>query len=73
MKQAIRVYRSITAADEFKEMERSRSRHNETSELRHAVEVERKKWQSIVADKNATLADKDAEIARLRAQLNNGE
>ena len=34
---------------------------------------ERKIWLNIVADKDTKLADKDAEIARLRAQLEKKE
>jgi hypothetical protein len=82
MTQAIGAYRSITATDEFKEIERlrSRARHNEAAALANA---ERKgylkaeeKLQVVIADKDAALADKDAaladkdaEIARLLAQL----
>jgi predicted transposase/invertase (TIGR01784 family) len=68
MEQAIKAYHQITAESEFREMERLRSiaRHNEAAALRHArdegMAKERKKWQSVVADK-------DAEIARLREQL----
>jgi predicted transposase/invertase (TIGR01784 family) len=68
MEQAIGAYRHITATEEFKEMERLRSRahHNEAAALRHAREEERKlanaEWQGVVAGK-------DAEIARLRALL----
>jgi predicted transposase/invertase (TIGR01784 family) len=72
MKQAIGAYRSVTATDEFKEYERLRSlaRHNEASALKNAEQRgevrgevrERAKWQDVVAGK-------DAEIARLRAQL----
>ena len=68
MKKAIIAYRTVTAADEFKEIERMRSdaRHNEASALGHArreaEKVEREKWQGVVADKDAT-------IALLRAQL----
>ena len=64
MKQAIEAYRHITATDEFKELERlrSRARHNEAAALRHAAEIEREKWQNVVAGK-------DAEIAELRARL----
>ena len=38
MTQAIKAYRSVTATDEFKELERlrSRTRHNEASALGHA-------------------------------------
>jgi hypothetical protein len=78
MEQAIGAYRRVTATEEFKEMERlrSRARHNEAAALRHAAEVEREKWKGVVtdlrgvvADKDAALANKDAEIARLRALL----
>ena len=74
MKQAIGAYRHVSATDEFKEIERlrSRTRHNEASALGHAwregEKAERERWQCVVADK-------DAEIARLRAQMQkqNGE
>ena len=85
MEQAIKAYHKVKATDEFKEIERlrSRARHNEASALGHARREERKKWQSVVAEKDATLAEKDAtlaekdatlaekdaEIAQLRAQL----
>jgi len=64
MSQAIEAYRHVSASEQFKEIERLRSlaRHNEASALAHAAEVEREKWQGIVADK-------DAEITRLRALL----
>jgi hypothetical protein len=77
MKQAIGAYRQVTATDEFKEIERlrSRARHNEASALDHARRMERQKWQGMVANKDAEIADKNAEIARLREQLKkqNGE
>ena len=63
-----RAYHQITADPEFREMERMRemARHDEASALRHARDEgkaeEREKWQGVVADK-------DAEIARLRAEL----
>jgi uncharacterized small protein (DUF1192 family) len=85
MTQAIGAYRSVTATDEFKELERlrSRARHNEASALGNARREERDKWQGVVAEKDATLVEKDmalaeseaiiadqtAEIARLCAQL----
>jgi len=64
IKQAINAYYAITASSEFREIERLRSlaRHNEAAALRHARDEEREKWQTVVADK-------DAEIARLREQL----
>jgi hypothetical protein len=68
VQQAIRAYRSITVTPEFLEAERLRSiaRHDEAQALFHAEQVgeerEREKWQGIVADK-------DVEIARLRALI----
>jgi hypothetical protein len=72
MQEAIGAYRSITATTEFREMERLRSkaRHDEAQALYHAETIgeergeqrEREKWQGVVADK-------DAEIAKLRALL----
>jgi len=64
MEQVIKAYHQITAASEFREMERLRSlaRHNEAAALRHARTEERELWQNVVAGK-------DAEIARLREQL----
>jgi hypothetical protein len=86
MEQAINAYRHVTTTDAFKEMERlrSRARHNEAAALRHAAEVEREKWQGVVAEKEATftaalsekdasLAEKDALIAELQKQLRNGK
>jgi hypothetical protein len=67
MKQAIGAYRSVAATDEFKELERMRSlaRHNEAAALGHARREERAKWQRVVADK-------DALIAELQKKLSNG-
>jgi len=71
MDQAIQAYRHITATDEFKEKERlrARARHNEASALRHAAEVEREKWQSVIVEKDTWIAERDARIAELEAQL----
>jgi predicted transposase/invertase (TIGR01784 family) len=75
MEQAIMAYRGITATDEFKELERQRSyaAHNKASALEHArregERIEREKWQGVVANKDAALADKDAMIAQLKARL----
>jgi predicted transposase/invertase (TIGR01784 family) len=77
MNEAITAYRSATVSPEFREAERLRSiaRHNEAAALRHAAEEaakeERQKWQLVVMEKEKALADKDAEIARLRAQFEN--
>jgi len=68
MKQAICAYRSVTATEEFKELERLRDRtkRNEAAALsnaRHKGKLEeREKWQGVVAQK-------DSYIAKLEAQL----
>ncbi|MDR2670975.1 MAG: hypothetical protein LBC26_04575 [Oscillospiraceae bacterium] len=75
MKEAIRAYREIVVSPEFLEAERlrARARHNEASALLNAEQKGEARsdarWQVVVADKDAALADKDAEIARLRALL----
>jgi predicted transposase/invertase (TIGR01784 family) len=75
MEQAITAYRRVTATEEFKELERlrSRARHNEASALGNARREEREKWQGVVADKDAVLAEQAARIAELEALLNNGK
>jgi predicted transposase/invertase (TIGR01784 family) len=88
MEEAIQAYRHVSASDELKELERLRESAwaNEASALGHATDVgkdigreeERKKWEGVVAEKDAEhaaalveiAAEKDAalaEIARLRA------
>ena len=75
MSEAIVAYRSVTADEKFKELERQRvyAAHNKASALGHArrkaTKAEREKWQGVVADKDAALAEKDAQIAKLLAQL----
>jgi len=71
MEQAINAYYNITAESEFKEKVRllEKARHNEASALRNARDEESKKWQGVVADKESIIAEKDAEIARLKAQV----
>jgi predicted transposase/invertase (TIGR01784 family) len=67
MKEAVKVYHHITVTPEFRERERlySKARHDEASALAYAQQEERKKWQSIVAEK-------DALIAKLQAELDEG-
>jgi len=64
MKKAIGAYRTVTATDEFKQLERMRAdaRNREASALGHARREEREKWQGVVAEK-------DAEIEELKKQL----
>ena len=71
MKQAIGAYRQVTATNEFKEIERlrSRARHNEASAIGNAQRKEREKWQGVVAEKDAVLAEKDAVLAEKDAVL----
>ena len=75
MSQAIMAYRSVTADEKFKELERlrSRARHNEASALGHArreaTKAERAKWQGVVANKDAAIAEQAALIAELRAKI----
>ena len=69
MTQAINAYRSITATDEFKEIERLRSRalNNEASALGNARRQEAKKWQGVVAEvvaeKELVEAEKERAVA----------
>jgi len=51
----------------------SYARHNEAAALRHARNEEREKWQKIIADKDAEIANKEAELARLNEQLEKKE
>jgi len=71
MNQAINAYYNITAESEFREKARlwEKARHNEASALRHAREEEREKWQVVVADKEAEIANIIAENTRLKAEL----
>jgi len=61
---AIGAYREVVVSSEFRELERLRAdaRHNEASALENARREEREKL-------HVELADKDAEIARLRALI----
>jgi hypothetical protein len=75
MQQAIAAYRHVSATNEFREIERLRSRakHNEASALGHArregEKAEREKWQGVVTDLRDTVADKDAVLAKQAAQI----
>ena len=78
MKEAVNAFRKVSASDEYKELERmkSKSRHNEASALYHAEQIGREKERSIWEQKATSWeqeravwekerAEKDAEIARL--------
>jgi len=70
MNQAIGAYRRISATEEFREIERqrSRARHNEASALGHArreaAAEEREKWQGVVAYKDARIAELEAQLGK---------
>ncbi|MCL2356398.1 MAG: Rpn family recombination-promoting nuclease/putative transposase [Defluviitaleaceae bacterium] len=66
MGEAIQAYRGVTATDEFKSLEwlRAKTRRDEANALSHARKQEREHWQGVIADK-------DARIAELEAQLKN--
>jgi predicted transposase/invertase (TIGR01784 family) len=70
MEQAIKAYRSITATEEFRTLERMRfdARCNEASALHNArceaEKVEREKWQGVVAEKDTRIAELEAQLAK---------
>ncbi len=73
MNEAIAAYRSVTASDEFRELERMRirTRNDEISALTHARKEGENKILGIVAAKDAELAHKDAALADRDAQIAN--
>ena len=74
MASAVQAYRSLTTDEQFRELERMRSKalHDEASALgkarREATAKADAKWQSVVAEKDSALAEKDAIIAKLLAE-----
>ena len=76
MKEAIGAYRTVTATDKFKELERlcSRARHNEASALGHAkregYREADEKWQGVVAEKEAENEKLRKQLAELQTKLN---
>jgi len=73
--QAIGAYREITVSPEFRELERLRAdaRNNEASALanaeRRGYRKAEEKLQSVIAEKDAAIAEKDAENEKLRKAL----
>ena len=59
MSQAVEAYRGITATEKFKyyEILRARARHDEAQAIYNAEKREREKWQGVIADKDAQIAD----------------
>jgi predicted transposase/invertase (TIGR01784 family) len=71
MSEAIGAYRHVAGTEEFREIERlrSRTRHNEASALGHARRQEREKWQGVITEKDSENELLRAQIAELQAQL----
>lgn len=61
----------ITRPAEFRELARLREKalHAEASALGHATDVERQKWQGVVAKKDAKIAKKDKKIANMGIKI----
>ena len=61
----------ITPEQSHAQRERLRSlaRHNEASALHEAREEEREKWQGVVDDKDAEIANKTTEITNQAAEI----
>ena len=57
-----KYFAKITPESMARETERLRSlaRHNEASALRHARDEERKKWQKVIANKDAVISSKNS-------------
>ena len=70
MTEAVNAYRHVSASNEFKEIERLRSkaRHDEAQALRNAERKRDEHWQEVMAN---AISEKDALIAELQAQLAN--
>ena len=68
MGEAIQAYRGVTATDEFRNLEwlRAKTRCDESNAFSNARKQRDKHWQGVVADK-------DARIAELEAQLRNNQ
>ena len=70
MSEALQAYRHVAASDEFKERERMRSkaRHDEAQAIHNArrlgAEEERGKWQSVVDEQAARIAELEAQLAK---------
>ncbi|MDR0948549.1 MAG: Rpn family recombination-promoting nuclease/putative transposase [Lachnospiraceae bacterium] len=72
MKEAIDAYKNVSVSQELYELERlrDRTRHNEASAIAYAQEKAAAEAEAKVEELKAELANKDAEIMRLRAMLN---
>jgi len=75
MSEAVMAYRHVAASPEFREMERVRSkaRHDEAQAIYNAEQRGEERananWQGVVAEKDTTLAEQAALIAKLQTQI----
>ena len=72
MSQAVEAYRGVTATDRFKYLEilRERTAHDEAQALYNAQLKEREKWQGVVADKDALIAELMAKLEMRHENIN---
>ena len=77
MGETVMAYRLVATSPELREIERMRSKagHDEAQAIYYAKKLRDEHWQGVVdeliAEKDTALADKDALIAKLQAQLKN--
>ena len=77
MSEAIKAYNSVTATEEFKNLEwiRRKTIHDEAQALYNARRIEKQladeEWQNVIAIKDAELANKDTALANKDAALAN--
>ena len=66
MSKVVAAYKSVTASDEFKELERIRAkaRHDEAQAIYNAEQQRDEHWQVIVAVKETALAEKETALAK---------
>jgi predicted transposase/invertase (TIGR01784 family) len=75
MSEAVSAYRHVAASDEFREIERMRSkaRHEEAQAISNAEQrAEQRRdehWQGVVAEKDSVLAEKDSALAEKDSAL----
>jgi len=71
MKKTVEAYRQVTAADEFRNLERMRfdATNIEASAIGYAERKRDEHWQGVVAEKDAVITEKDAIITELKSQL----
>jgi hypothetical protein len=71
LSRAVAAYRSVTASDKFKELERIRAkaRHDEAQAISDAEQRRDEHWQGVLAEKDSALAEKDSALAEKDSAL----